>query len=353
RAYHISVLSSRIFRRIGVWDDILANSAAFQYIHLSDAGDSMAVQFQPSDLGTDDVGYVATHSVLVSALQAYLTACKQVTRLCPATVLNVHYGSEQAVVTLAINDQQRSISTKLVIAADGAKSPLRQAAGITTHGWKYWQSCITCRVAPEFPQQHTAYELFKPSGPFAILPLANNQCQIVWTAPHAEANAYASLDDETFLAELSLRYGSHMGKLSLTSDRYVFPVQLMQSDRYVMPRLALVGDAAHSCHPLGGQGLNMGIRDAAALAEVLTTAHQRGEDIGSLAVLKRYETWRKRENMIILGFTDLLDRVFSTTWWPIVVIRRLGIRLLNSVQPFKSFALRLMTGLTGRSPQIS
>jgi 2-octaprenyl-6-methoxyphenol hydroxylase len=144
-----------------------------------------------------------------------------------------------------------------------------------------------------------------------------------------------------------------LGQLELVGDRALFPVQLMQSDRYTSSRLALVGDAAHCCHPVGGQGLNLGIRDAAALANVLQTAHLKGEDIGHLSVLRRYERWRKPENLTILGFTDLLDRVFSTGWWPIVVARRLGLRVMRVAQPLKFLALRLMTGLGGRTPELA
>ncbi len=133
----------------------------------------------------------------------------------------------------------------------------------------------------------------------------------------------------------------------------MFPVQLMQSNRYVLPRLALIGDAAHCCHPVGGQGLNMGIRDAAALAQVLQEAHNQGEDIGDLQILKRYESWRKQENLAILGFTDLLDRIFSNDWLPIVVIRRIGLLMLQKVKPVKTYALQLMTGLKGRTPEIA
>ncbi len=362
RAYHISMLSSQIFQRLGIWQQILAASTAFQQIYLADTGvgNVMALYFNSADLRktaaaeAGAVGYVARHSVLVTALQEYLQGSDHVTWLRPAAVVAVDYGSDGAIVQAALQQTSEPtpvrVMASLVVAADGAKSPVRQAAGIQTRGWRYWQSCITCKVAPERSHQNIAYELFQPSGPFAILPLPDNRCQIVWTAPHHEAKAFVNLDDEAFLAALSQRYGDQMGKLALASDRHVFPVQLMQSDRYVLPRLALVGDAAHCCHPVGGQGLNMGIRDAAALAQVLQTAHQRQEDIGSLAVLRRYGAWRFWETLMVLGFTDLLDRLFSTTWLPIVVLRRLGLRLLQAVPPLKSFALRFMTGLTGRSP---
>ena len=144
-----------------------------------------------------------------------------------------------------------------------------------------------------------------------------------------------------------------MGKLELLGDHFVFQVQLMQSDRYVLPRLALIGDAAHNCHPVGGQGLNLGIRDAAALAQVLQEAHNAGEDIGNVQILKRYERWRKRENLAILGFTDLLDRVFSNQFLPLVIVRRIGLWMMQRVPMVKIFALKLMIGLKGRTPELA
>jgi 2-octaprenyl-6-methoxyphenol hydroxylase len=186
-----------------------------------------------------------------------------------------------------------------------------------------------------------------------VLPLSGNRCQVVWTAPHAEAKALKELDEKEFLALLEHRTGGLLGRLELESQRFLFPVQLMQSDRYTQSRLALIGDAAHCCHPVGGQGLNMGIRDAAALAQVLQDAAFRGEDIGDVKVLRRYERWRKLENWTILGFTDFLDRMFSNNWLPLVTTRRLGLWMLRKIHPLKSLALRLMTGLLGRPPQLS
>jgi 2-octaprenyl-6-methoxyphenol hydroxylase len=186
-----------------------------------------------------------------------------------------------------------------------------------------------------------------------VLPLPGNRCQIVWTAPHEQAKALQKLDEQEFLRKLEEHTGGLLGKLQLVSDRYLFPVQLMQCDRYVKSRLALVGDAAHCCHPVGGQGLNLGIRDAAALAQIIQEACQQGEDIGDLKILKRYERWRKRENLTILGFTDFLDRLFSNNWLPVVAMRRFGLWVLEHLTPLKIFALKLMTGLKGRTPKLA
>ena len=353
QAYNISPLSSRIFNGIGIWNQIRPQLETYTKIRLSDADCPNVVQFVPQDLGAQTLGYVAEHQVLIAALQESLRQSSHVTWLCPATVVKTDIQPDGATLEIVADGEAKQIWTRLVVAADGARSPLRQKAGIRTHGWQYWQSCIVATIKPEKSHNHTAYERFWSSGPFAILPLTGDRCRIVWTAPRAEAEAIVALDDDQFLKELTRRYGDHMGKLALEGDRYVFPVRLMHSTRYVLPRLALIGDAAHCCHPVGGQGINMGIRDAAALAQVLQTAHQQGEDIATLKVLKRYERWRKWENLIILGFTDILDRTFSNNVFPIVLVRRLGLWVLQTVLPAKSFALRLMTGLTGRVPKLA
>jgi 2-octaprenyl-6-methoxyphenol hydroxylase len=208
-------------------------------------------------------------------------------------------------------------------------------------------------IRSEKPHESIAREHFWESGPFATLPLPGNRCQVVLTAPHEEAKQWADGAEAEFLAELERRYGGALGKLEMVGDRLLFPVQLMQSDRYVRSRLALVGDAAHCCHPVGGQGLNLGIRDVAALAQVLQGAQRQGKDLGDLSVLRRYERWRKFENLVILGFTDFLDRSFSSRWLPLVVVRRLGLRVMRGVRPLRFVALRLMTGTGGRRPELA
>ncbi|MBC5794959.1 FAD-dependent hydroxylase [Sphaerospermopsis sp. LEGE 00249] len=354
QAYAVHMLSARIFQGIGIWDKILPNIAKYRQVFLSDADYPDVVKFQTADIDTQtpELGYVAEHFALLEPLQELVKNCANVTYLCPAEVVTTQNEKDIVNVNIKVDGEQQQIKTKLLVAADGSRSKIREAAGIKTKGWKYWQSCIVAFVRPEKSHNYTAYEKFWQSGPFAILPLPGNRCRIVWTAPHEEAKALCALSDEEFLAELTQRYGSQMGKLELLGDRFIFQVQLMQSDRYVLPRLALVGDAAHNCHPVGGQGLNLGIRDAAALAEVIQTAHQNGADIGKIEILKQYERWRKKENLAILGFTDLLDRVFSNNILPVVVIRRLGLWLMQRVPMLKIFALKLMIGLKGRTPEL-
>lgn len=353
QAYNLSILSGHIFEAIGVWDKILPQITSYRQIRLSDADHAGVVQFHPADLNTNALGYVGEHRPVLESLYEFLADCPNISWLCPAEVINVEYQSSSVEITVKVDSEMRQLKTRLLVAADGARSHIRNSAGIGTKGWKYWQSCVTARIKPEKSHNNTAFERFWPSGPMGVLPLPDNRCQVVWTAPHAEAQALKALDEKEFLALLEHRTGGLLGRLELDSDRLVFPVQLMQSDRYTQHRLALIGDAAHCCHPVGGQGLNMGIRDAAALAQVLQEAHQRGEDIGTVSILKRYERWRRQENLVILGFTDFLDRMFSNSWLPMVAARRLGLWMLQRVRPMKVYALQLMTGLRGRPPQLA
>jgi len=353
QAYAFSPLSSRIYEGIGIWKDIFPQIGKYKHISLSDADYSQKVNFDNQDLPGEHLGYVAQHNVVITALHKYLENCPNVTCLCPGEVVNVTTEKDISTVEVQVEGKQQLVKTKLVIGADGARSHIRSLAGIETRGWKYWQSCVAFTVKHNAPENNTAFERFWSSGPMGVLPLPGNRCQIVWTNPHADAQALAELDESDFLAKLKSYVPQSFGDIELVGKRMVFPVQLMQCDRYIQPRLALIGDAAHCCHPVGGQGLNMGIRDAASLAQILQAAHQQGQDLGTVKVLKRYEGWRKIENLAILGFTDLLDRTFSNSWLPIVAVRRLGLWMMNYLKPLKIFALRLMTGLLGRKPKLA
>ncbi|MEM9448918.1 MAG: FAD-dependent hydroxylase [Cyanobacteria bacterium P01_E01_bin.6] len=353
RAYAVTLMSGRIFDGLGLWQQMLPKITTFDTIRLADAHCDAVVNLRPSDLGTPELGYVAEHWVFVEALYDSLKDNSSVTCYCPAQLTDIDYCADWVDLTVMNGEQQQRLRTRLLVAADGGRSPIRQQAKIGTVGWPYWQSCVTAVIQPEKPHGHIAREHFWPSGPFATLPLTENRCQIVLTAPHDEAQQFLDMPVEDFLAELDRRYDHQLGRLTLVGDRALFPVKLMHSRHYIRPRLVLVGDAAHGCHPVGGQGLNLGVRDAAALAQVLTNAHRQGRDIGNLKVLKPYENWRRLENWIILGFTDVLDRVFSTGNPAIVLFRRFGLRLMARLGVLKYASLQLMTGMGGRWPTIA
>lgn len=356
QAYAFSLSSARIFQGLGLWDRVRSGLEPFRRIRLSDCDWPDVVEFLPQDAGVaEDLGYVAAHTTLLTALQDTVNRSPNLTWIGPATATVLDYGADWAEVVVSPNGTDVTcpprLRAKLVVAADGARSPVREAIGIRSRGWAYWQSCIVAAVRAEQHHQNIAYERFQTSGPFAILPLGD-VCRLVWTATHAEAQAMLNLDDASFLRELSQRFGPQMGQLELVGGRYLFPVRLMQCDRYVAHRLALVGDAAHCCHPVGGQGLNMGIRDAAALVETIERAIAHHEDFGQERVLRRYDRWRRWGNWVILAFTDTLDRLFSTQVLPVVWVRRVGLAALKRIPLLKSLALKLMTGLLGKMPAL-
>lgn len=352
QAYALSILSGKILESIGVWQDIFPYIGKFKHIRLSDAFSPLIVKFKTEDLQTDYLGYVGEHKYILSALQEASLQSPDITWLENSQVIAIEKLDSHNIVTLNHQNQQITLETKLLIGADGAKSYVRQQANIKTRGWKYWQSCVAFTIKHSAKTNDTAFERFWETGPMGILPLPDNRCQIVWSAPHAIAKELQSLPVSEFISRLQHHTEGYFGTFELVSDRNLFPVQLMQSETYVKPRLALIGDAAHCCHPVGGQGLNLGIRDAAALAEVLTQAVKERKDIGDLAVLNQYNNWRQRENLAILGFTDFLDRFFSSNLLPIIAIRRLGLLMMRHIQPLKLFALKLMTGVKGRKPLI-
>jgi 2-octaprenyl-6-methoxyphenol hydroxylase len=354
QAYAIHLSSKRIWESIGVWPEIEPQVQHFNHVRMSDTNSPHVVTFKPSDLRTKTLGHVAEHRVLLKELLAFVDTCKNVAWCCPAQVMATRdCGSHIEVDLQAVGAEPFTLQTfrvRLVVGADGSTSQVRQRSEIKTRSKAYWQSCLVATIETEKHHRNTAYERFWPSGPFAILPITDTQCRVVWTAPHAEAQALLALDNAIFIEKLTERYGFQMGRLSLVGDRVLFPAKLMHSCEYVRSRLALVGDAAHSCHPVGGQGLNLGIRDVGALAQILREAHIRGEDIGSLKVLKRYERWRRWENSLSLGFTDLINLIFSNEILPLVVVRRFGLWAMEHIPILKIAALHFMAGLIGRAP---
>jgi 2-octaprenyl-6-methoxyphenol hydroxylase len=239
----------------------------------------------------------------------------------------------------------RSFTARLVVAADGVGSRMRDMAGIKVQRWDYGQSGIVATVAHERPHNGRAEEHFMPSGPFAILPLTGNRSSLVWTERTADAERLVNSDDLVFEAELERRFGHHLGALSIEGGRKAFPLGLTLARDFVKPRFALAGDAAHGIHPIAGQGLNLGFRDVAALAETVVEANRLGLDIGSMAVLERYQTWR-RFDTVRMGITsDLLTRMFSNDITPLRMIRDFGLGLVDRMPAMKRYFIDQAAGI--------
>jgi 2-octaprenyl-6-methoxyphenol hydroxylase len=244
------------------------------------------------------------------------------------------------------------LRARLVVAADGRRSPLASDAGIGRIGWSYPQTGLVAAIAHERPHHGLAHQSFFPGGPFAVLPLTGDRCSIVWSERTARAEAIVRLDDRAYAEELARRIGPRLGAIELVGRRWAYPLDLSLAERYCAPRLALAGDAAHGVHPIAGQGLNMGLRDAAALAEVLVEAARRGEDVGALAVLERYERWRRFDATAFALGMDALNRLFSNDNPVLGLLRRTGLALVERLPVAQRALMREATGQAGEVPRL-
>jgi 2-octaprenyl-6-methoxyphenol hydroxylase len=271
------------------------------------------------------------------------------TVLAPASVASVEFGSAFAEVTLA---DGRLLRAPLVVGAEGRGSVVREAAGIDVMGWGYGQSGVVATVHLERDHEGVAHEYFLPSGPFAILPLTEQRASLVWTEPTRRGEALRGARDEVFHAHLRRRFGDFLGQVEAKGPRFVYPLSLQLATRLVGPRVALLGDAAHAIHPLAGQGLNLGLKDAAALAQVLAEAMRLGEDIGQLAVLERYARWRRLDNLAVSLACDGFNRLFSNDNLVLRAARGAGMAAVNQLGPARRFFMQEAGGALGDLPRL-
>ena len=353
RAYAVALASQRFWAAIGVWDRVAAEAEPMVDILVSDGkvDEGASPLFLHLDhRETDDgvYGYMVEDRHLRPAVLAAMDDHERVEQRA-SRVTTVDYGPGRAVASLADGG---TIHASVVIACDGRDSPLGAAAGIRRMSRRYQQNGLVCAVGHEKPHHGVAHEMFLPSGPFAILPLRGDRSSLVWTETNAEAARIHALDDDAYLVELQRRFGDFLGKITLEGRRWTYPLHLSLAHEYVKPRLALLGDAAHAVHPIAGQGLNLGVRDAAALAEVLSEAAGRGEDIGGLDVLRRYQNWRRFDSTSFALGMDALNIFFSNDSGPIRLIRDLGMAAVNKAPKLKTVFMKMASGVSGETPKL-
>lgn len=342
RVVGLAPSSMALLSDLGVWTSIReARCSAFSRMHVWDAQSGAAIDFDAASSGRAELGCIVENRLVQSVLWNALPAAG-VRVLCPAQVQELHAGVER--IELALADGG-SVSARLVVAADGAASPLRQLAGIGTRGHAYGQRAVVAHVTTERPHQSTAWQRFLPGGPLALLPLADGRSSIVWSLPEAAAQRVMALDDQAFMDELGAASDFQLGRITATTPRAAFPLKLQLASAYEAPRMVLLGDAAHTVHPLAGQGVNMGLRDVAELRDTLQAARSAGRDIGAVHVLRRYARRRRSADTLdALGF-DALARVYGWTAPPLVVARNMGIRLLQHMTPIKRRISRHAAGI--------
>ncbi|HTZ35313.1 MAG TPA: UbiH/UbiF/VisC/COQ6 family ubiquinone biosynthesis hydroxylase [Stellaceae bacterium] len=355
RTSAIAYGSKLVFEAVGLWPLIAAAAEPIREIRVADDDSPLFLHYDHRELGPAEcevtpLGYIVENRVLRRALYERARALPGLRLLAPRTLGPMTAAPESAVVTLA--DGAR-LHCRLVAAADGKESPLRRAAGIGTVEWRYRQTGIVTTVAHERAHGGIAVEHFLPAGPFAILPMTGNRSSIVWTEDSGLAPRLLALPDAAFADELAARFGDFLGTLEPVGPRWAYPLSLMQAERYVAPRLALVGEAAHVIHPIAGQGLNVGIRDVAALAEAVIDARRLGRDIGDDDVLERYQRWRRLDAVLLAAVTDGLNRLFSNAAPPVKLARGLGLAAVNRVPPLKRLLMRHAMGTLGDRPRLA
>lgn len=354
----IAYASWRLFEALGVAERLEGREQPINDILVTDGkvregASPMFLHFAAAEIadetGDAPLGHFVENRHLREALLDAVAACDGIELIAPASVADVVYAPGHADVHL---DDGRVIRGALCLAADGRGSPVREKAGIKTIGWSYDQAGIVTTMVHDKPHEGVAQEYFLPGGPFAVLPMTGNRSSLVWTEKKSVAADLMALDDEAFSAEAQDRFGTYLGACRPDGPRWSYPLSLQLARDYVKPRLALVGDAAHGIHPLAGQGYNLGVRDVAALVDVLVEARKVGLDIGALTVLDRYQRWRRFDSTALAVMTDGLNRLFSNDIGPLRLLRDLGLGLVNQIGPARRLFMRQAAGAVGELPTL-
>ncbi len=352
RVSAITLASRALFENLGAWEGMQRRRVSpVREMRVWSGEGNGSIHFNAAEIGEPALTYIVENSVIQTALIERLHQFTNVHYLCPVEITDITLADNGAVVTLK---DGRSLNTKLLVGADGADSVVRQAAGIETQSLNLHQKGIVATVTTEKPHEATARQRFLATGPLAFLPLGEpHTCSIVWSADTERAEQLLALDDPAFMAEIQQSFGDLLGKIQTVSQRAAFPLALSHAKAYTAPHLALVGDAAHTVHPLAGQGVNLGFLDAATLAEVLLDAAAKQKDIGAHAVLRRYERWRKGDNLAMVSITGGFKYLFGNDLPVMSQLRNLGLDITNAATPIKNLIMRRAAGLEGDLPKLA
>ncbi len=348
RSTALSRSTQRMFEAMGLWDDIVAASTPIHSIHVSDQGRFGFSHIDAEEQGVEALGYVVINRVLGAVLQDALRAAETVDVICPAKIVDVKLMPDEAIATVSVEGENDSeLSCSLLVAADGAKSEVREMLGISSTQVSYAQRAIIGNLLTEKPINHVAYERFTEHGPLALLPITEGRTGFVWTVAEDDVERVLGLEDDEFIAEIQKAFGNRLGRFSRVGKRSAYPLVLSKADRLTAMRAVLVGNSAHGLHPVAAQGFNLGMRDVAALCDCL--ADHRDEP----GMLDRYAEWRRSDQVKLVRFTDSLVRLFGTRRPPLRVLRNVGMLGFDLVPGVRSMFARHTMGLAGRLPRLS
>lgn len=354
RSYALALTSKRLLQGIGVWGAVADHAQPMLEIKVTDgrAGEGAApwmMHFDHAEIEEGPMGFLVEDRHLRAAFLAAMDGSNLITQIDSARVVAQEIMPDGVTVTLDSGD---IVSGRLLIGSDGRGSGTAKRAGINRVGWGYDQTAVVCAVAHDKPHGGIAHQFFMPNGPLAILPLTGNRSSIVWSETTDRAAQLMTLDDDQFLDALRPAFGSFLGQISLEGARFSYPLGLTLAQSFIADRVALIGDAAHGVHPIAGQGLNAGLRDVAALAQVLSEAHARGEDIGAAQPLARYQTWRRFDTTTLALATDTFNRLFSNNNPLLRAARDIGMAAINATPTLRRGFIREAAGLTGDLPKL-
>lgn len=352
RASALAAGVRRVFEALDVWEAMAVDAEPIRTMKITDSGTGdlarpLFLQFDGDVAPGEPFAHMVRNTSTIGALQAALEG--KVDFIAPAEVVSVTPGAQSTQVSLA---DGRVLTTPLLIGADGARSQMRDSAGIGTLGHEYGQSGIVTTIAHELAHEGTAYEHFRPAGPFASLPLPGRRSSLVWTETHAEAQRVKALPKAEAEAMIEAVMGSSLGRVSIEEPIQAYPLKLQIARDFIGARLALIGDAAHVVHPIAGQGLNLGLKDVAALAEVIVEAMRLGLDHGGVEVLERYQRWRRMDTMLMAMVTDGMNRLFSNDIAPVRAVRDFGLGLVDRMGPLKSAMIARAAGVGSNGPKL-
>ncbi|MCV6638623.1 2-octaprenyl-6-methoxyphenyl hydroxylase [Candidatus Albibeggiatoa sp. nov. NOAA] len=343
RVIALNYVSRRIFEGMNVWHNIEPQAEAIKHIHVSNRGHFGIARLPHHLLNLPALGYVVRAKHIGKGLHASLEAT---TVIAPAQVTQITTQDDSVHIEYQQQDQTQTLSARLLIAADGANSQICQQLNIPIHSQAYDQTAIVTNITVDQSHQNTAYERFTDTGPIALLPVADKQFSLVWTVQHEEVDAIQQLDESAFLNMIQQQFGWRAGRFVATEPRFAFPLSLSYSEHLTTQRTVIMGNAAHTLHPVAGQGFNLGLRDVASLAEVISKAWEHGQhDVGADGLLHTYASYQSDDQKTVTWLTDGLVQVFSNNFTPLAAARNLGLLALDALPPVKKYLMRQMTGL--------